>query len=79
MKKIDKHETAGHNLYYSKVCIDLLTRGLERMSEERTTIEEFHQVLNQVRKLNQIQMEVIELEDSLNLPSWNGDFVVREL
>lgn len=79
MKKTDKHETAVHNLYYSKVCIDLLSRGLERMAEERTTIEEFHQVLNQVKKLHQVQMEIIELEDSLRLPSWNGDFVVREL
>jgi hypothetical protein len=78
MKKIDKHETAGHNLYYSKVCIDLLSRGLERMLEERTTIEEFHQVLNQVKKLHQVQMEIIELEDSLHLPSWNGDFIVRQ-
>jgi len=78
MKKSDKHETAVHNLYYSKVVINQLVRGLERMAEERTTIDEFHQVLNQVVKLHKVQMEIIELEESLHLPCWNGDFMVRE-
>ena len=78
MKELDKHETAPHNLYYSEVCINLLSRGLERMLAEKTTIEQFHQVLNHVQKLHQVQMEIIELEERLHLPSWNGHYTIRE-
>ena len=77
MNTLKRHETAPHNLYYSDVCINLLLRGLERMKEEKTTIEQFHQVLNQVKKLHQVQMEIIEIEEALDLPYWNGDYSIR--
>ena len=78
MKKIDKHPTAVHNLYYSKVVIDQLIKGLKKMEVEEITIKQFHQVLNQVSKLHKVQMEMIEIEESLYLPCWNGDFYIRE-
>jgi hypothetical protein len=73
-----RHETAPHNHYYSDVCINLLLRGLERMKEEKTTIEQFNKVLKQVEKLHKIQLEIIEIEENLLLPKWNGDYTIRE-
>jgi hypothetical protein len=76
MKKTKRHETAPHNLYYSEVCINLLLRGLERMKEEKTTIEQFHMVLKRVQQLHKVQMEIIDIEESLQLPSWNGEYTI---
>lgn len=78
MNTSERHETAPHNLYYSDVCINLLLRGLERMKEEKTTIEQFHKVLKQVQQLHKVQMEIIDIEESLLLPKWNGDYMIRE-
>ena len=76
MKTTKRHETAPHNLYYSEVTINLLIRGLERMKEEKTTIEQFHIVLKRVQELHKVQMEIIDIEESLHIPSWNGDYTI---
>jgi Asp-tRNA(Asn)/Glu-tRNA(Gln) amidotransferase C subunit len=48
------------------------------MKEEKTTIEQFNKVLKQVEKLHKIQLEIIEIEENLLLPKWNGDYTIRE-
>ena len=59
--------------HYSEVCINLLISQLQQMKSHSITIEQFHQVVNQIQQLHKIQLETIELEDELNIPFWNGE------
>lgn len=59
--------------HYSEVCINLLISQLQQMKSHSITIEQFHQVVNQIQQLHKIQLETIEIEDELNIPFWNGE------
>jgi len=59
--------------HYSEVCINLLISQLEQMKTNSITIEQFNQVLKNIDKLHRVQIEIIELEDELNIPFWNGE------
>jgi uncharacterized protein Yka (UPF0111/DUF47 family) len=59
--------------HYKELYINLLISQLEQMKNHSITIEQFNQVLKNIDKLHQIQIETIELEDELNIPFWNGE------
>jgi hypothetical protein len=65
--------TKIYKQHYSEVCINLLISQLQQMKSHSITIEQFHQVVNQIQQLHKIQLETIELEDELNIPFWNGE------
>ena len=61
---------------YSEVCINLLISQLQQMKDHSITIEQFNQVVNQIQQLHKIQVEIIEIEENLDLPYWNGDYTI---
>ena len=65
--------TKIYKQHYSEVCINLLISQLQQMKSHSITIEQFHQVVNQIQQLHKIQLETIEIEDELNIPFWNGE------
>lgn len=65
--------TKIYKQHYSEVCINLLISQLQQMKDHSITIEQFHQVVNQIQQLHKIQLETIEIEDELNIPFWNGE------
>jgi hypothetical protein len=65
--------TKIYGQHYSEACINLLISQLQQMKSHSITIEQFHQVVNQIQQLHKIQLETIELEDELNIPFWNGE------
>jgi hypothetical protein len=69
--------TKIHSHHYSQVCINLLISQLEQMKTNSITIEQFNQVLKQINKLHNIQIESIAIESELDLPFWNGDYSIK--
>lgn len=69
--------TKIHSNYYSEVCINLLISQLQQMNSHSITIEQFHQVVNQIQQLHKIQVEIIDIEENLDLPYWNGDYTIQ--
>ncbi len=59
--------------HYKELYINLLISQLEQMKNHSITIEQFNQVLKNIDKLHRVQIEIIELEDELNIPFWNGE------
>ena len=68
--------TKIYKQHYSEVCINLLISQLQQMKSHSITIEQFHQVVNQIQQLHKIQVEIIDIEENLDLPYWNGEYTI---
>lgn len=59
---------------FSETSIILLQNSLDKMKSHQLTIKDFLQLVSEVEKLHKIQLEIIEMEEKLDLPPWNGDY-----